>query len=75
MKKIGVYFKTNYYSNNFKNENVVYNYNAKKIEITEVKLVEVDKNYLHIVYKTDEYKTGENEYNFDMKYVESYYIF
>lgn len=75
MKKIGVYFKTNYYSNNFKEENVLYNYNAKKIEISEVELIEFKNGYLSITYKTGLYKSGEHTYNLDARYIDNYYIF
>lgn len=75
MKKIGVYFKTNYYPNEFRNENVYYNYNAKKIEIMDVDLIEFENGYLSITYKTTEYAVGEHTYNLDIKYIDHYYIF
>lgn len=73
MKKVGVYFKTNYYGKDFKNENVLYRNN--KIEITDVKLIEFENGYLNINYKTNEYVSGDNTYHLDMKYIKSYYIF
>ena len=73
MKKIGVYFKTNYYPNDFKNENVLYKNN--KLEITNVDLVEFENGYLNITYKTNEYVSGENTYHLEMKSIVKYYMF
>ena len=73
MKKVGVYFKTNYYGSDFKEENVVYK--NQKIEIMDVTLVEFKNGYLKITYKTNAYAGGESTYNLDMKYIERYYIF
>lgn len=72
MKKIGVYFKTDYYDD-FDEENVVYK--NKKIEITDVELIEFKNGYLCITYNTSKYAGGQSTYNLDMNYVERYYIF
>lgn len=78
MRKVVVYFKTDYLIGEFKEENVVYK--NRKIEITNVELVEFENGYLKIIFENTQYAGGESRYNLDMKYldmkyIEKYYIF
>lgn len=75
MKKIGVYFKTDYYKEEFEFEKQNVLYKEQKLEIWEVELVEFEDSRLMITYKTDEYVSGETTIYLDMKYIDRYYIF
>jgi hypothetical protein len=75
MKKIGVYFKNDYYKEDFEFERQNVSYKEQKLEIWEVELVEFEDGHLLITYKTDEYVSGESTIYLDMKYIDSYYIF
>ena len=75
MKKMGVYFKTDYYKEEFEFEKQNISYKDQKLEVWEVELVELENNRLMITYKTDEYVSGETAIYLDMKHINRYYIF